>query len=162
MLPPEDRLVGAQLERYIEGQLYWVLHAPRQSGKTTFLLSWMRKLNATGQAVACYVSVERCQEFPDAKDAIPAISAAIRKYADAFLGTELVPRLSEAEPASALSAILKAWAALVRKWYSSPAAPGGFAKITLRGISPEAAPIVLEPRKVEEVEVLAEWVRTLR
>ena len=50
----------------------------------------------------------------------------------------------------------------VRKWYSSPAAPGGFAKITLRGISPEAAPIVLEPRKVEEVEVLAEWVRTLR
>jgi hypothetical protein len=50
----------------------------------------------------------------------------------------------------------------VRKWYSSPAAPGGFAKITLRGISPEAAPIVLEPRKIEEVEVLAEWVRTLR
>ena len=50
----------------------------------------------------------------------------------------------------------------VRKWYSSPAAPGGFARITLRGISPEALPIVLEPRRPEEVEVLAQWVRTLR
>ena len=50
----------------------------------------------------------------------------------------------------------------VRKWYSSPAVAGGFPKITLRGISPEAIPIILEPRKEEEVEVLAEWVRTLK
>jgi hypothetical protein len=35
MLPPEERLVGAHLHRYIEDQLYWVLHAPRQTGKTT-------------------------------------------------------------------------------------------------------------------------------
>jgi hypothetical protein len=34
MLPPEARLVRAQLERYIESKLYWVLHAPRQTGKT--------------------------------------------------------------------------------------------------------------------------------
>ena len=34
MLPPEDRLVGAQLHRYISDKLYWVLHAPRQTGKT--------------------------------------------------------------------------------------------------------------------------------
>jgi type III restriction enzyme len=50
----------------------------------------------------------------------------------------------------------------VRKWYSSPGVPGGFPKITLRGISPDSSPIVLEPRKIDEVEVLAEWVRTLR
>jgi len=31
MLPPEDRLVGAQLHRYIKDKLYWVLHAPRQT-----------------------------------------------------------------------------------------------------------------------------------
>ena len=42
MLPPEERLVGAQLHRYISDKLYWVLHAPRQTGKTTFLKSWMR------------------------------------------------------------------------------------------------------------------------
>ena len=113
ILPPEARLVRAQLDRYIESKLYWVLHAPRQSGKTTFLQSWMRKINAEGKALACYVSVERCQEFPDAADAIPAICAAIREYADAFIGPALTPALPQAEPASALSAILKDWAALV-------------------------------------------------
>ncbi|MDR1919056.1 MAG: hypothetical protein LBQ65_05365, partial [Tannerellaceae bacterium] len=46
MLAPEERLVGAQLSRYIKDQLYWVLHAPRQTGKTTFLKSWMREINA--------------------------------------------------------------------------------------------------------------------
>jgi hypothetical protein len=43
MLPPEDRLVGAQLPRYIRDQLFWVLHAPRQTGKTTVLQSWARE-----------------------------------------------------------------------------------------------------------------------
>ncbi|MCI5223402.1 MAG: ATP-binding protein, partial [Candidatus Electrothrix sp. AR4] len=40
MLPPKDRLIGASLDRYIRDELYWVLHAPRQTGKTTFLQSW--------------------------------------------------------------------------------------------------------------------------
>ncbi|MDR0349918.1 MAG: ATP-binding protein, partial [Tannerella sp.] len=57
MLPPDERLVGAVLSRYIEQQLYWVLHAPRQTGKTTFLTSWMRKLNSGDEIIACYVSV---------------------------------------------------------------------------------------------------------
>ncbi|MDR2115727.1 MAG: hypothetical protein LBP87_05035, partial [Planctomycetaceae bacterium] len=56
MLPPAERLVGAQLHRYIKDQLYWVLHAPRQTGKTTFLKSWMREINAGKEAIACYVS----------------------------------------------------------------------------------------------------------
>ena len=109
MLPPEARLVRGQLEHYIGDELYWVLHAPRQSGKTTFLQSWMRKINAEGKAVACYVSVERCQEFPAAAEALPAICAAIREYANAFIGPALTPALTQAEPASALSAILKEW-----------------------------------------------------
>jgi len=55
MLKPEERLVGAQLHRYIRNKLYWVLHAPRQMGKTTFLQSWVREINDSDEAVACYV-----------------------------------------------------------------------------------------------------------
>ncbi|MFZ4618785.1 MAG: AAA family ATPase [Rectinemataceae bacterium] len=113
MLPPEDRLVGAQLERYIKNQLYWVLHAPRQSGKTTFLQSWMRKINASDEAISCYVSVERCQEVPLAADAMPAICSAIREYAKHFLGEALVPPLPQTDPSSMLSAIMIAWSGLV-------------------------------------------------
>jgi hypothetical protein len=74
MLPPEERLVGAQLHRYIRDSLYWVLHAPRQTGKTTFLLGWMREINATENNVACYVTVEACQRVTDVNEAIRIIS----------------------------------------------------------------------------------------
>jgi len=77
MLPPAKRLVFAQLSRYIDSKLYWVLHAPRQTGKTTFLHSWMGEINAGSRAVACYVSVERCQQSPDAAEALPMICEAI-------------------------------------------------------------------------------------
>ncbi|HAP43030.1 MAG: hypothetical protein A2087_11465 [Spirochaetes bacterium GWD1_61_31] len=113
ILPPEQRLVHAQLSRYIGSKLYWVLHAPRQIGKTTFLQSWMRQLNTSGQAVACYVSVETCQAFPDAADAIPAVVHAIREFANAFLPKDQVPPLPDSTASSALSQILTEWAALV-------------------------------------------------
>ncbi len=113
MLPPETRLVGAHLSRYVENKLYWVLHAPRQTGKTTFLQSWMRELNASGQAIACYVSVERCQEFPQAADTMPAICSAIIEYARAFLDEGYVPARPDIEAGSMLSSILIEWAALV-------------------------------------------------
>lgn len=113
MLPPEKRLVRAQLGRYVESQLWWVLHAARQTGKTTFLLSWMKSLNESGQAVACYVSVERCQEIPDIERAIPAVCAAVRDYASYFLPESFVPSLPASEPASQLAAIMSDWAKLV-------------------------------------------------
>jgi len=112
-LPPEARLVRAQLDRYIGDELYWVLHAPRQSGKTTFLQSWMRKINAEAKAVACYVSVERCQQFPDAAEAIPMICEAIISFASTFLPPAQVPSKPTVSPGSMVDAILGAWAALV-------------------------------------------------
>ena len=111
MLPPEDRLVGAQLHRYIKDQLYWVLHAPRQTGKTTFLLSWMREINSGDEAVACYVSVERCQGFADVSKSMPIIAESIRSYAE-HTGL-LVPDMPETHPGSMLDAILVYWAKLI-------------------------------------------------
>jgi hypothetical protein len=113
MLPPAARLMHAQLHRYIDAQLYWVLHAPRQMGKTTFLQSWMREINESGQAVACYVSIEGCQQFPEAAEAIPLVCEAIRSFATSFLSPTLVPRMPTTSAGSMLDAILTDWAALV-------------------------------------------------
>ncbi|MDR1908993.1 MAG: PD-(D/E)XK nuclease domain-containing protein [Spirochaetaceae bacterium] len=114
MLPPEERLVGAQLHRYIRDELYWVLHAPRQTGKTTFLQSWMREINSGrfngDDALACYVTVERCQGVDTPEKAMPAICKAIQEYAESA-GLP-VPELKTAESNSMLSDILRAWAAL--------------------------------------------------
>ncbi|MDR1524736.1 MAG: hypothetical protein LBS79_05700, partial [Tannerella sp.] len=111
MLPPEARLVGAGLNRYLDEKLYWVLHAPRQTGKTTFLISWMRELNATGKYVACYVSVEVTQGITDIERAMPLICASIRKYAKDFRVP--VPQTDIEKPGFMLSNILENWANLV-------------------------------------------------
>jgi len=111
MLPPEDRLVGAQLHRYIRDKLYWVLHAPRQTGKTTFLLSWMREINAGCDAVACYVSVEDCQQISDRQEGMKTLYKAICDYAD--WGGLPVPVIEDRKPEGLLCATLKRWSELV-------------------------------------------------
>ena len=111
MLPPKERLVGAQLHRYIRDQLYWVLHAPRQTGKTTFLQSWMREINSGGEAVACYVSLERCQGITDIERAMPAICNAIRARAHQY--NLPIPELEDVDPAGMLFNILANWSRAV-------------------------------------------------
>jgi hypothetical protein len=111
MLPPEDRLVGSQLHRYIKDKLYWVLHAPRQTGKTTFLQNWAREINTGEEAVACYVSVERCDRISEAEKAMPAICDAIRKYAGD--GGLPVPVCDDQSHFSMLDNILRNWSQLV-------------------------------------------------
>ncbi|GHV82031.1 hypothetical protein AGMMS49991_05890 [Spirochaetia bacterium] len=111
MLPPEDRLIGAQLDRYIGDKLYWVLHAPRQTGKTTFLRHWMRIINAGSEAVSCYVSIERCQGVSDTEKCMPDLCKAIQEYAQ--FANLPIPELSAITPNSMVSEILISWAALV-------------------------------------------------
>lgn len=111
MLPPEDRLVGAQLPRYIRDKLYWVLHAPRQTGKTTFLQNWMRQINAGDEAVSCYVSVERCQGITESERSMPDLCKAIQDYA-AFSNLP-VPEVKTTAPNSMLTEVLANWSKLI-------------------------------------------------
>jgi hypothetical protein len=111
MLPSEDRLVGSQLHRYIKDMLYWVLHAPRQTGKTTFLQSWAREINAGSEAVACYVTVERCDRVSQAELAVPAICDAIRDAAN-IRGLP-IPSNTDNNHLSMLGSILRNWSELV-------------------------------------------------
>jgi len=111
MLPPEDRLQGAQLHRYIRDELYWVLHAPRQTGKTTFLQSWMREINSGNEAVACYVSVEDCQGITVWQEGMTMIYKSICDYAD--WGGVPIPIIEDRGPEGLLRATLKRWAELI-------------------------------------------------
>jgi hypothetical protein len=111
MLPPADRLIDAQLDRYISDKLYWVLHAPRQTGKTTFLQNWAREINSGDEAVACYVSIERCQRLSEPERCMPDLGKAIQEYA-VFSGLP-VPELRTNAPNSILSDILMHFSSLV-------------------------------------------------
>jgi len=111
MLPPADRLVGAQLHRYIRDKLYWVLHAPRQTGKTTFLKSWAIEINSDAEAAACYVSLERCQGVSETERAIPIICEAVAQWAGRYDLPQ--PQLINRQPQSQLSLVLQNWSELV-------------------------------------------------
>ncbi|MDR1923740.1 MAG: hypothetical protein LBQ66_05130, partial [Planctomycetaceae bacterium] len=111
MLPPAERLQGAQLNRYIKNKLYWVLHAPRQTGKTTFLQAWSRELNSSDNVAACYVSIERCNGLNKIEDAMPNLCKAITFYAEQ--DKLPVPNMPERDYASMLSDILFNWSTLI-------------------------------------------------
>ena len=71
MLPAMGRLPDvASLLR--KGQ-YFVVHAPRQCGKTTAFRSLMQDLNAKGETAAFYCSLETAQEFPDPAVGLPLV-----------------------------------------------------------------------------------------
>ena len=110
MLPPADRLQGAQLHRYVGDKLYWALHAPRQTGKTTFLQSWAKELNATGNYAACYVSTETGQGASLEMGA-PAICSAIVKAAQK--NSLPIPSTNETNPLEILNSLLTDWAVKV-------------------------------------------------
>ncbi|ETW97210.1 MAG: hypothetical protein ETSY1_23580, partial [Candidatus Entotheonella factor] len=64
MLPATTRLAENHVDRLIRNQSYFVIHAPRQVGKTTAILDLARQLNASGDYVAVMVSVEVGAPFP--------------------------------------------------------------------------------------------------
>ena len=52
------RLNWKQLKGFIEKKYYFVLHAPRQSGKTTAIIEFVKHLNQESQYTALYLSIE--------------------------------------------------------------------------------------------------------
>lgn len=66
MLPPEQRL--PDLASFVAEQLYFVVHAARQTGKTTAMIAFAEHLRTAGYA-AVYVTVENTGVFEDVERA---------------------------------------------------------------------------------------------
>ncbi|MFW5992266.1 MAG: ATP-binding protein [Halanaerobiaceae bacterium] len=60
-VPIMARINKEKILSLIEQEKYFVLHAPRQSGKTTSLLTLMKLLNESGKYKCLYVNVESAQ-----------------------------------------------------------------------------------------------------
>ncbi len=71
MLLARKRCQG--LPELIDEEEYFVIHAARQSGKTTLLLELSRQLIAAEKYYVLYCSLETMQGIIDAREAIPAI-----------------------------------------------------------------------------------------
>jgi hypothetical protein len=70
-----------EVARLLDEKQYFVIHAARQSGKTTLLNALEAEVNATGERAALYCSLESVQGLTDPRDGIPA---ALRSLQDAM------------------------------------------------------------------------------
>jgi hypothetical protein len=112
MLPPEPRLPGVR--GLAEQGLYFVVHAPRQTGKTTTLAALARDITAAGQQAALLFSCERARVYAGdvgaaGREVLQAITQAAENQ---WLPAECLPppEWPQAPPGSLLSAGLQAWA----------------------------------------------------
>ncbi len=110
MVPPLPRVPEAP--RIVEFGGYFVLHAPRQSGKTTFLRHFARELTAGGQYAALYISCEAAEAFGDGvASAQSHIVREIIAEASHSLPAELSPPFFDVTSQSErlLTDLLEAW-----------------------------------------------------
>lgn len=109
MLPPLDRV--PEVYGLIDRQGYFVIHAPRQTGKTTAILELARELTASGRYVALAVSMEVGAAFDDDPGAAElAILQEWRDAADAYLPADLQPPpWPESQPGKRFGTALQAW-----------------------------------------------------
>ncbi|KYF58136.1 hypothetical protein BE04_08905 [Sorangium cellulosum] len=106
MLPAAERLPEAPA--LVEQASYFVVHAPRQTGKTTTLRALAEELTASGRHAALHFSCETGETAGDDYAAAQrAILDTIRKRAEQALPAELRPPASDT---GLLVAALSAWA----------------------------------------------------
>ena len=110
LLPPLRRL--PELRRLIDGQNYFVLHAPRQCGKTTTLLTLAQALTAEGGYAAVVLSCEAAAPFSDDPERLEqALLASWRSQTRSWLPEPLQPpEWTEEAPGARVVGALSAWA----------------------------------------------------
>jgi hypothetical protein len=110
MLSPLKRLPN--LERLIAQRGYFVIHAPRQTGKTTAMLTLAQQLTESGQYTAIMVSAEVGAAFPgDIAGAERAMLQSWRNQAENRLPPDLQPPpWPVTAPGQGIQAALQAWA----------------------------------------------------
>jgi len=115
-LLPLSRFDLKDISSLIEQKKYFVLHAPRQTGKTTYLLALMDHLNAGGNYRCLYFNVEPAQAArEDVRQGMRAIlnemaSSAVDFLKDEFLKTHWLEVLESSGEYAALGELLSLWA----------------------------------------------------
>ena len=114
IIDPLRRIDVENIKALIAQERYFVLHAPRQTGKTTSLLELMYHLNQQGQYCALYVNIEAAQAMRNnVQEAMKTICYAISHHADIYLDNtrlrDKVGALLAANASGALTELLSYW-----------------------------------------------------
>jgi DNA polymerase III delta prime subunit len=115
-LPPLHRVDWEEVNHLIRTKRYFVLHAPRQTGKTSTLLAIMAELNAEGRFACAYANIEGAQAARgDVGEGIPAVCSAIARSVHNHLDDERIKDWFDGEGRNTvvhdqLTSLLEHWA----------------------------------------------------
>ena len=85
-IDPLTRIDWEDIQRLIQDKRYFVLHAPRQTGKTSTLLAMMRVLNEEGNYACAYANIEAAQVArSDETKGIPTVCSAVSSALSLYL-----------------------------------------------------------------------------
>ena len=91
MVDPLRRIDYEEILMLIRQKRYFVLHAPRQTGKTTSLLAMVKSLNEDGEFACVYVNVEAAQVARnDVTAGIRSVTSALGMAVERFSGDTTV------------------------------------------------------------------------
>ena len=116
-IPPLDRWNKVEMLDLIAARKYFILHAPRQTGKTTCMLALVKELNWTGNYRALYMNVEAAQAArDDSNRAIRIILSRLGHEASSGLGDSFPDERAleifrSGETGDAITRILSEWCA---------------------------------------------------
>ena len=125
---PEDHYMLSATERIpdvmrlVSDKAYFVVHAQRQCGKTTAFRALVDDINATGERLAMYCSVEVVNAFPKAEVGIPMICERIRGNAALIPGADdaLIAKLNAIPERDLLSSGILQSLSIVSKAFGKP------------------------------------------
>ncbi len=115
-LDPLKRVDWEEISMLIDSKKYFIMHAPRQTGKTSMLLKVMETLNREENYHAVYANIEAAQACRNRVDAgISTVCSAVVGSIDLYLG-DLAPRKwlnsegRDVETEDRLNKLLTEWA----------------------------------------------------
>ena len=115
-VPPLSRLDLDEILLLMRQRKYFIVHAPRQTGKTSALLTLRGRLNEAGEFRCVYVNVEVGQAARErVGEGMRAILSALARAArhaldDGFVGEVWPAILDQVGPNDALGEVLSRWA----------------------------------------------------
>ncbi len=120
-IPPLDRLDAEEIRWLILQKRYFLLHAPRQTGKTSALLALRDLLNREGDVRCVYANVEGAQTAREnVGETMRTLLSVLTEEAEATLGDSSLPDrwsgvLDSSGPHDALRTALVRWTAAAPK-----------------------------------------------
>ena len=114
-IDPLTRIDWEEIRRLIRDERYFVMHAPRQTGKTSALLAMMHALNGEGSYACAYSNIEAAQVARgDVSQGIPAVCDIVAGDLTTYLKQTELEKWNESEnrrspPQNQLTRLLKQW-----------------------------------------------------